>query len=302
MRMKEEKRWKIASLALVALAALSALRMGGAWVRGRGGEEGAAAGSRAAEEPFRWNPPEAGTWRLFRSGEPVAVAAPAGELSARYRLAGVFMILTDEGRGGGENRCAILDDLQTKEQVLAAEGEWAGAVRVARVERDHVVLSDGEREERLDLAAGTGAGGAKAGGAAAAGRPEERKVLETNRFGSRVGETRWEINRQAVMDYYQEMMDNPERLASLFLAMEADRDAEGKVAGYRLNASVGEKEFYEQVGLRDGDVVRTVNSMRMTSQRRAEFFIGEFVQNRLGAVVIDVERNGEPKKLVYLVK
>ena len=286
----------------MALAALSALRMGGAWVRGRGGAEGAVGRAPAEEGAYRWEPPAAETWRQFRSGEPVAVAAPAGGLSARYRLAGVFLILTDEGRGSGENRCAILDDLQTKEQLLAAEGEWAGAVRVARVERDHVVLSDGEREERLELAAGPGTGGAKAGGGEAAAAAEERKVLETNRFGSRVGETRWEINRQAVMDYYQEMMDNPERLASLFLAMEADRDAEGKVAGYRLNTAVGEKEFYEQVGLRDGDVVRTVNSMRMTSQRRAEFFIGEFVQNRLGAVVIDVERNGEPKKLVYLVK
>ena len=74
------------------------------------------------------------------------------------------------------------------------------------------------------------------------------------------------------------------------------------LAGYRLNTSLGEKEFYTQVGLQDGDVVRRVNSMRMTSQRRAEYFIGEFVQNRLGAVVIDIERNGQPKKLVYLVK
>ena len=138
----------------------------------------------------------------------------------------------------------------------------------------------------------------------AAGAPAEKpaQILETNRFGNRVGETRWEINKQAVLDYYQEMMDNPERLAGLFMAMEPDRDEAGKVAGYRLNVDAGEKDFYTQVGLQHGDVVRKVNSMRMTSQRRAEYFIGEFVQNRLGAVVIDVERNGEPKKLVYLVK
>ncbi|MDD2520689.1 MAG: hypothetical protein PHR34_07020, partial [Kiritimatiellae bacterium] len=60
--------------------------------------------------------------------------------------------------------------------------------------------------------------------------------------------------------------------------------------------------FYSQVGFQHGDVVRKVNSMRMTSQRRAEYFIGEFVQDRLGAVVIDVERDGQPLKLVYLVK
>ena len=143
-----------------------------------------------------------------------------------------------------------------------------------------------------------GAGAAAPPAAAADAAPH----LESNRFGNRVGETRWEFNRQAILDYYQEMMDNPERLAALFMAMEADRDEEGKVAGYRLNMDVGEREFYTQVGLQHGDVVRRVNSMRMTSQRRAEYFIGEFVQNRLGAVVIDIERNGQPQKLVYLVK
>ena len=173
-------------------------------------------------------------------------------------------------------------------------------MRVVRVAADHVVLSADGREETLLLTAGAlpGRDGAGAGAAAA----ESAMILETTRFGNRVGETRWEINKQAVLEYYQEMMDNPERLAGLFNAMEPDRDVEGKVAGYRLNVALGEKDFYTQVGLRDGDVVRKVNSMRMTSQRRAEYFIGEFVQDRLGAVVIVVERDGQPQKLVYLVK
>ena len=107
-------------------------------------------------------------------------------------------------------------------------------------------------------------------GAAAGPAPDAPPILDANRFGHRVGETRWEFNRDAILEYYQEMMDNPERLASLFLAMEADRDGAGKVAGYRLNTDVGERDFYTQVGLQHGDVVRKVNSMRMTSQRRAE--------------------------------
>ena len=56
------------------------------------------------------------------------------------------------------------------------------------------------------------------------------------------------------------------------------------------------------MGLRQGDVVRRVNSLHMTSQKRAEYFIGEFVKGGLGAVVLDIERDGRPEKLVYLVK
>ena len=95
----------------------------------------------------------------------------------------------------------------------------------------------------------------RAGAGAGAAAAEPAKILETTRFGNRVGETRWEINKAAVLEYYREMMDNPERLAGLFNAMEPDRDVEGKVAGYRLNVARGEKDFYVQVGLRDGDVV-----------------------------------------------
>lgn len=300
MAMDKTKGWTMASLALMALAALLALRLGLSGRSAGRGEEGEVVATVPMPEPFRWAVPDAGVWQRFRSGETVAPPPAAGALSARYRLAGVFLILSDVDRSGGENRCAILDERSTQQQFLAMEGEWIGPVRVVRVEPDFVVLSDGEREETIVLAAGTLPG--REGTVAAVVPADAPTILETNRFGNRIGETRWEFSRQAVLDYYQEMMDNPERLASLFLAMEADRDEEGRVAGYRLNMEAGEKEFYSLVGFRHGDVIRRVNSMRMTSQRRAEYFIGEFVQDRLGAVVIDVERNGEPQKLIYLVQ
>ena len=299
MSVTKTKRLQAGALALLVLAAVLALILAAEL---RGPATGAMVPHRGHPMPalFSWPVVDAAVWNRCRSGAPVAPPI-AGALAARFRLAGVFLVLSDPDNLGPETRCAILDDLQTQQQVLAAEGESAGSVQVLRVAGDYVVLSDGEREETIFLAAGSLPGQDKAGIAPGSGA-EAPKILETNRFGNRIGETRWEFNRQAILDYYQEMMDNPERLAALFMAMEPDRDEEGRVAGYRLNMDVGEKDFYTAVGLQNGDVVRKVNSMRMTSQRRAEYFIGEFVQNRLGAVVIDVERNGEPKKLVYLVK
>ena len=291
-------RWM--ALALAVLAGLLVVQLA-VRLRSLGAAKTAAVRENpAAPVPFQWPAIAPGLWKVFRAATPPPAVPAAGSLASRYRLAGVFLILTDPGESNPENRCAILDDVQTQQQYLAAEGEQVDRVRVVSVASDHVVLSDGAREETLYLAAGTLDGAAP--GAAAGPAPAAPPILEANRFGNRVGETRWEFNRDAILEYYQEMMDNPERLASLFLAMEADRDGAGKVAGYRLNMDVGERDFYTQVGLQHGDVVRKVNSMRMTSQRRAEYFIGEFVQGRLGAVVLDIERNGQPTKLVYLIK
>jgi len=290
----------MAALALLVLAAVLALYLAGSLHQVRDFTAPALSSpDQPAPTAFRWPAIDSSRWRLFRSGAPVAPTVGTGSLASRYRLAGVFVMLSASGRVGGENRCAILDDLQTKQQLLATENEQLAGIRVVRVESDYVVLSNGSGEETIYLAAGSIGGSGKRPVTSALNQPT---ILDSNRFGNRVGETRWEFSRDSVLEYYQEMMDDPERLASLFMAMEPDRNEAGKVAGYRVNMDVGEKEFYTQMGFQNGDVVRKVNSMRMTSQRRAEYFIGEFVQKRLGAVVIDIERDGQPQKLIYLIK
>jgi hypothetical protein len=215
----------------------------------------------------------------------------------------------DGGRSGRELRYALLEDTGGG-QVVAEEGEWleddgegGGGFRVVRVENEFVRLSDGKREEMLFLAraAASGGGSGGMGAGAAQGGAAERVVLERNRFGERTGEARWEFKRAELMKYAQEVLDDPQRVAGMYEGLAPDWDAEHKVAGYRLDTSKGEAEFYAQVGLKDGDVVRKVNSIKMTSQRRSEFLLGEFLQGRLGTIVIDIEREGKAQKLVYLI-
>ncbi|MFO1492895.1 MAG: hypothetical protein U1F77_19880 [Kiritimatiellia bacterium] len=112
---------------------------------------------------------------------------------------------------------------------------------------------------------------------------------------------RWILERKALMGYYEEMMANPERLVMLYKSFRPDRK-DGEVAGGFQFKTEGEADFFKAVGFQDGDVVRAVNSMQMTSQRRAEFFIGEFARENLNAVVIEVERGGETRNLIYLVR
>ena len=263
-----------------------------------------ARGIAPAPQP-KWPDPvsiEENSWSVF---QPLRAGAPPsnlGPLASRFRLAGTFFAFGDNSDTSNSYCKAIVDDLQKKEQCLVSEGDDLGGVRVTRILRDRVVLAGptGEEELWLSFAGGrTGSNALSAAGAAASG-PAEAQSLEVNRFGKRVGEGRWVLSRDALMGYYREVMEDPERVASLYVSMKPDYK-EGVVSGYIVDPE-GEQDFFKATGLQDGDIVRRVNSMNMISQRRAEYFISEFVKNRVSALVLDIERDGQAKKLIYMIR
>jgi type II secretory pathway component PulC len=259
----------------------------------------------APADRFEWSEPvriQENHWSVFQSLRADAPPSSLGPLAGRFRLAGTFFASGDTPEISNSYRKAILDDLEKKEQCLVSEGDELGGIRVARILRDRVVLLGPAGEEELWLSfAGdrSGSNTLSAAGTAAPGSGE-LPVLEVNRFGKRVGEGRWVLNRDALMNYYREVMEDPERVASLYVSMRPDYK-EGAIAGYRVEPE-GERDFFKAAGLQSGDIVRKVNSMNMISQKRAEYFIGEFAKNRVSALVIDIEREGQSKKLIYMIR
>jgi type II secretory pathway component PulC len=261
--------------------------------------------SPAATAPFQWErgtqslAPEA--WAVFRlqGGAPSSL----GPLGKRFRLAGTFFAFGEGGENDGAYCKAILDDVAKGEQYLVKEGDVLEDVQVVRIYADRILLRDQGQEEELWLSFAHALSAKPAEPSQAEKQPvtaTETPVLEQNRFGKRVGEFRWVLSRDALMAYYRQLLDDPERLAQIYVSMKPDYK-EGAIAGYRVDIE-GEGELLHAAGLQNGDIIRKVNSMIMTSQRRAEFFIGEFTKNRLSAVVLDVERDNQPKKLIYLIR
>lgn len=254
---------------------------------------------------FGWPQPDelpGEAWSAFRrlQGQPLSSLGPLGK---RFRLAGTFFAFGEDSGGEGTFCKAILDDAAKKEQYLVKEGDVLDDIQVVRIYRDRVVLRNQGQEEELWLSFAN----ALSDKATPSAQPRKESgaltdlpALEENRFGKRVGESRWVFSRDALMTYYREMLDDPERLAQIYVSMKPDYK-EGAVAGYTVDVE-GEGDFFRAAGLQNGDVVRQVNSMNMTSQRRAEFFIGEFAKNRLNAVVLDIERESQPRKLIYLIR
>lgn len=240
-------------------------------------------------------------WQVFQGSGGSAAKASDDDPMSRFRLAGTFSTFGDV-QSGGEIRKAILDDLQLKSQLLAGEGDPIADFTVAQVLEDRVTLRRGDRDYVLHLLfESKGAPAGKTNAVAEAGSESEEVALEVNKFGKRIAENRWVLDRQTLLEYYNEVMDDPERVAALFVSLKPDYDPASQIKGYYLE-SEGEQEFFRSVGLAEGDVIRKVNAMNMTSQKRAEFLIGEFVKNRMNAIVMDIERDGQPEKLIYLVR
>lgn len=233
-------------------------------------------------------------WSVFR-GERTQAPTARDALSRRFRLAGTFFVY---GSGAADTRKAVLHDLEDGVQHIAGEHAMIGQVEIVRIMGDRVVLRRGAEEAELWL--GFSRSDPSGGTDGATGTADPAKGV--NAFGGRkTGEHEWVFQREALRRYYEEVLDDPERLVRIFDSMKAVRGGDRRITGYRLDI-LGESEFYHAVGMRQGDVVRKVNDMSMTSRRRAEHLIGQFYRDRSNAFVMEIERDGKPVTLTYQVR
>ena len=222
----------------------------------------------------------------------------------RYELAGTFQVF--DGEPEGVRSAALVDDAESGTQQIVREGDALGPFRVGSITEERMTLIRGERHWVLALS-----GEALLPERSADGEPAESEAihpmdlpaLETTRFGKRVKENYWILEKDAVKGYIDEMMQpqNMIRTAQLYRSFSQVAEREEDEPGFQIGMKA-EQDFFRDMGLNDGDIIRRVNSMKMRSQQRAEYLLKEFYNDRMTAVVLDVERNGEIQQHIYLVR
>jgi len=223
-----------------------------------------------------------------------AGAATNADFLADFRFAGVFFI---QGGSHVGLRRGVISYLPEKRQEIVSEGDVLAGVLVKRIDEDRIVLEKDGREGSLRLGGSGGSGSLSFLDETATAAPARR-----SRFGEQTGDGVWTLQKSELQAYYDELLDEPERMLQVFDSLAPLYDDRGRsIEGYQLRA-VGEQAFFDAVGFREGDVVRKVNALPMTNRGRAEFFIRQVVQDRVSAIVIDIEREGTPKRLVYQLR
>ena len=219
-----------------------------------------------------------------------------GVLSKCFRLAGTFFAFSE---GVKSKRKAVLDDLKTGMQTIVSESDFISDYTVLKIFQDRVILRGASGEEVLRLS--FSAIGVSSTTTDPDQAPDDGSIEDQMFGGKQVGENSWVFQRKSLMDYYSNLMDDPTRLYAVFQSLKPIYGDRSQITGYQLGIE-GEKEFFDAIGLAEGDIVRKVNSLPMTNRRRAEYFIGQFAKDRANAFLVDVERDGQPLRLSYKVR
>ena len=232
---------------------------------------------------------------------------------AQYRLAGTFRTYDfregarDDVSNGASarNQLALVDDLRDGRQWMLRRGERLGPFTVSEIDTEQVVLTREERSWVLTLPGvlvGPRTEVVRGSREGTGGGFEDMPALETTPFGKRIAENQWVIDRDAVVAYAEQLAAEPRRAIALYDSFTSvTPETEDDLAGFRLQMA-GEREFFGSMGLADGDIIRKVNSMQMKSQRRAEYLVREFMHSRMSAVVLDIEREGDTRQHIYIVR
>lgn len=233
----------------------------------------------------------ADAWAAF-----VPDAQGARALARRFRLAGTLL------GDAAERPLAVFDDRAVARQRLVRLGDTLDeGIRLVEVRSGEAVL---------DGPAGRVAFAVERLGSHASDTPAHETVSSGDgpaaRFGGReVFPGRWEFPRDRLLDYYAELRREPERLVAVFDSLEPlwkDGDPDSHIIqGYRLNVQ-GEADFFEAMGMRQGDIVRAVNSVQMSNRVRAEAFLSAFVLGEMDTFAIDFERDGHADQRVYVTR
>ncbi|MEZ4467523.1 MAG: type II secretion system protein GspC [bacterium] len=190
---------------------------------------------------------------------------------------------------------AVVDDGQATDARLIREGQKVSDFVVAAIQRERIVLAKGTAFECVELGERMAArGGGRTIGAAPTDAPTGGGTSSKIRDGvKKTGANSYEIDRQML----NEQLEDLNALSRQARVIPHYRD--GKPQGFKI-VGVRPGSLYSQIGVRSGDILKSVNGEEISSPNKA-LELYEKLKNS-DNVAVDVERRGRKVTLDYSIK
>jgi general secretion pathway protein C len=186
---------------------------------------------------------------------------------------------------------AVEDTQQRRRLVVRTRDRLSDSATVVRIERRRIVLDNNGRREELVLDEAQVAGLPGGPPRAAAATPGVGNLRDRVQ---RLSDSSFQVQRNDV----QQAMRNPSELFTQ--ARILPKYENGEMAGVQLNA-IQPGSLFEQIGVRNGDVITEVNGIEVTSPQDSSRLLQELTQATEFQVEV-VGEDGEPRTLSYVVQ
>lgn len=186
-----------------------------------------------------------------------------------------------------ERSVAIIEDSSTKKVDVYKVGDKIGGYEVKKIERARVYLVSGGREEVIELPNITKASSftpPSGGSGQLAALSTEGIKQQGNKF-------------EVPSEFVDKVMGDMSQLMRGAKFIPHFKD--GKVEGFKV-FGIRKGSLYEQIGLKNGDIVQRVNGVELTGPEQA-LQVFEMLRNE-SQITVDIIRGGNNQTLTYTIR
>jgi general secretion pathway protein C len=188
---------------------------------------------------------------------------------------------------------AVEETTKRERLVVRPQDKLLDKATVVRIERRRIVLENGGKREELALddEPATAAGPLARARAAARAAPD---VADLRDRVQQVAEDSFQVQREQV----DQAMRNPAELFSQ--ARILPKYENGQMTGVQLN-SIQPGSLFEEIGIRDGDVITQVNGIVVSSPQDSTALLRELTESNVFEVSVQ-GADGQPRTLSYTIQ
>jgi len=197
----------------------------------------------------------------------------------------------------------VILDQQTGQAAVCSQGDRVRDAVILRIAPGQVLVQrPGGQQELLRFLE-------PARGAAAMARPLAASLPAA---GSPMADSGWAprilrpvnrfrrlIVREEALRYWNEVSSDLDLLASYAAGFRPVLEGDS-LTGYQLSQTLP-GDMLAASGLQAGDVIRKINSLQLDSNAKVNYFFNEFLENRLHALVLEVERSGQSTNVIFTI-